>query len=113
MKLPTSKKWKMLLAWLHRNFPTKEAVTVRSKPLKKLCGETIYENHWFKIFIHRNQCFTLRVDTLIHEWSHALTWFGAETHNEDHSAEWGIQYAKIYRIFYEWNWGKGPDDDEL
>lgn len=97
----------MLLAWLRRNFHVDDfAVTICSKKLEKLCGETIFGTCEFKINIHRQQCFTLRVDSLIHEWAHALTWFGAETHNEDHSAEWGIQYAKIYRTFYEWNWGR-------
>lgn len=63
------------------------------------------------VLVHRNQCFNLRIDTLIHEWAHILTWFGAEMYNEDHSAEWGIAYAKIYRTFLEWNWGKGPDNE--
>lgn len=111
--MTTAQKWLKLIAWLRRNFPIDDfPVTIRSKPLKNYCGSAVLnKNVRFDILIHRNQCFTLRVDTLIHEWAHALTWFGAETHHEDHSAEWGIQYAKIYRTYYEWNWGKGPDNE--
>lgn len=105
--MTTAQKWRKLIAWLHRNFPIDYPMTIRSQRLKFFCGLTDYDGIRFKIFVHRKQCFTLRVDTLIHEWAHVLTWFGAETDNEDHSAEWGIQYAKIYRTFYEWNWGKG------
>lgn len=111
MAVTTAQQWRMLLAWLHRNFPAEQPITVRSKSLKKrkLCGETVYHKRWFTIYIHRNQCLNLRIDTLIHEWSHCLVWHGAEA-SEDHSSEWGIQYAKIYRTFLEWNWGKEHED---
>lgn len=102
-----NQKWRKLLAWLHRNFGLECACHVRTATLKDFCGYTSFcKPKGFTIKIHRNQCFQLRVDTLIHEWAHALTWFGAETKNEDHSAEWAIQYAKVYRTFIEWNWGK-------
>ena len=104
--MTTTQKWRMLIAWLRRNFTTEHTVTVRSKPMKKNHGWTEYIGMWFYIKINRKQCFDLRVETLIHEWAHALTWFGAETHLDDHSAEWGITYARIYRTFIEWNWGK-------
>lgn len=108
-----TQKWRILLAWLHRNFSLANACHVRTiKISDKLCGSTDRDKKGFHIKIRQQQCFTLRVDTLIHEWAHALTWFGAETHNEDHSAEWGIQYAKIYRTFLEWNWGREPDEEK-
>lgn len=109
--MTTARKWRMLLAWLHRNFSLVSRCQVRTiKMPGTLCGTTDRDKKGFHIRVRRGLCFTLRIDTLIHEWAHALTWFGAETNNEDHSAEWGIQYAKIYRTFCEWNWGKEEEE---
>ena len=108
--MTTNQKWRKLLDWLKRNFPAEDCIHIRSVSLSagsaRCHGWIQAEIGYFQINVSRNQCFALRVETLIHEWAHALTWFGAETHQEDHSAEWGIQYAKIYRTFCEWNWGK-------
>lgn len=106
MKLTTAQKWLRTIAWLRRNFPAESPVRVLSIPIKKLSGYTQPEIGYFQIVIDRKQCFGLRVDALIHEWAHALTWFGAETHIEDHSGEWGLAYARILRTFYEWNFGR-------
>lgn len=106
-----AQKWKKLIVWLRKNFSPHLQCYIRTISLKNLCGQTERKEKKFLIKIHKNQCFALRIDTLIHEWAHALVWFGAETNNEDHSAEWGIQYAKIYRTFLEWNWGEGPDEE--
>lgn len=112
--MTTNQKWRKLIAWLRRNFPPEHTVTVKSVPMTDCHGWTDFPDgcgpRSFDVRINRNKCFALRVDTIIHEWAHVLTWFGAETYNEDHSAEWGVQYAKIYRTFCEWNWGKGPDE---
>lgn len=38
--------------------------------------------------------------TLIHEWAHAVVWKeGQDVH--DHGPDWGIEYARIYRLFIE------------
>ena len=112
MQLTTAQKWLRTIAWLRRNFPAQVTVHVQSKLLKKDQGETEYisdgshkDGEWFNIKINRKQSFLSRIDTLIHEWAHCLTWFGAETY-EDHSSEWGIALAKIYRTFIEWNYGQ-------
>ena len=113
--MTTTQKWTMLIAWLRRNFPTRARVRIRSIHNIKWQGEILFvgtniNTGIFKLTINRKQSFNLRVDALIHEWAHALTWFGAETHLDDHSSEWGITYARIYRTFIEWNWRKGSDD---
>jgi hypothetical protein len=108
--MTAAQKWRKLLAWLRRNFPADYAVTVRTTPLKKHHGYTEY-NGKFQVKINRKQCLALRVETLIHEWAHVLTWFGAETHLDDHNSEWGLAYARIYRTFLEWNYGKGVRDE--
>jgi hypothetical protein len=108
MKLTTKQKWLRTIAWMRRNFPARYPVYVRSRQLKAEHGYTIFADE-FLLCINNKQSFPLRIDTLIHEWAHALTWFGAETH-EDHSAEWGLAYAKIYRLFVEWNFGRKKNE---
>lgn len=105
MSMTTAQKWRKMIAWLRRNFPLQSHVNVRSIPIKELCGYTQTELGYFSIRVNRNQSFQLRIDTLIHEWAHALTWWGAET-DEPHSSEWGLAYAKIYRTFDEWDYGR-------
>ena len=111
MKLTTAQKWLRTIAWLRRNFPTASIVRVQSIPME-IHGVCCYEKKKFLITINRKKSFGLRIDTIIHEWAHALTWFGAETDVEEHSAEWGIQYAKIYRTFIEWNFGREEELEE-
>lgn len=107
VKLTTAQRWLRTIAWLRRNFSAQRPILVRSIILKKEHGYTEYDTMWkfFRIKIHRKQSFELRIDTLIHEWAHCLTWFGAEETTE-HSAEWGLAYARIYRTFEEWNYGR-------
>ncbi len=38
------------------------------------------------------------IDTLVHEWAHAMVW---DTHGDDHGALWGVAWAKAYRVYLE------------
>lgn len=105
VKLTTAQKWLRAIAWLRRNFPAQCPVYVKSKFLKKEHGYTECIGGWFRIKINRKESYELRIDTLIHEWAHCLTWYGAEE-TAEHGAEWGIAYARIYRTFEEWNYGR-------
>ena len=107
MKLTATQKWLRTIAWLRRNFLVQRTVSVRSASIKKFHGYVEYDGE-FKIRISCKQSLNLRLDALIHEWAHVLTWFGAEETTE-HSAEWGIAYAKIYRTFIVWNYGREGD----
>jgi len=107
MKLPNSKKWLRTIFWLRRNFPPAEPTFIRSICMKgqNLCGETELLRSYFYIRVNKAHTYRLKIDTLLHEWAHVLTWFGAEAETEDHGAEWGIMYAKLYRTFLEWDYG--------
>jgi hypothetical protein len=50
------------------------------------------------------------MDALLHEWAHALTWFGND--NDEHGPEWGLTYARLYRSFLTWNYGEGLENEE-
>ena len=52
-----------------------------------------------RIRINKTAPLIAQVDSLIHEWAHALL---AGTHAfEDHDALWGVCYAQCYRAVYE------------
>ena len=110
VKLTTAQKWLRTIAWLRRNFPAIHPISVRSVILKKDQGETEFTGKYFWIRVHPKLPFLSRMDALLHEWAHCLTWFGPET-DEDHSAEWGIAYARIYRIHVEWNYGREKKEE--
>lgn len=84
-------------------------VTVRRVPGKKIKqyqGEAaIYTDGNFVVFINMNQASHGKIDTILHEWAHLLTWFeyGGE---EDHTSEWGVIYARIYREHDKWDYGR-------
>jgi len=109
-------RWRALIHWLRCTFPARYPVAVRS------LDRIVIEGKWrdgdgpyygscdltrgkFHIEVRRNMQFALRCSTVIHEWAHCLTWQGAEA-DTDHSNEWGIAYARIYRAYENFNWGK-------
>lgn len=108
--MTTDTKWRKILYWLRKNFPTKLPVrTRRVKHLKNkedargLCW--LEENDEFFI-IHIDKSMTLesQIDVLIHEWAHTLTWFGSDT--DDHGDEWALAQGRIYRAFLVWDYGR-------
>lgn len=41
------------------------------------------------------------IDTLIHEWAHAMAWTPAHPSVTDHAPEWGLAYSKCYQAVIE------------
>lgn len=106
MKLSTAQKWLRTLAWLRRVFPARFPVAVRSQEMKKNNGETEeFSGPRFIIRINRRTSHTIRIDTILHEWAHLLTWYGAG-HYEKHPDEFGLQWGKIYNAFDKWDYGR-------
>jgi hypothetical protein len=108
MKLTADSKWRKTLAWLRREHPIGKRVRVRQLD-QKWQGECDFVNHCFEIKV-KKQCLNLRMDTLLHEWAHALTWFGNDA--DPHGPEWGLMYAALYRSHLTWNYGRGLEDEE-
>ena len=111
-KLSNEVKWKRTLRWLRKCFPVSPGrVTVRrvsGKRIGKDHGETaIYTDGKLVTYINEDKhCFQCKIDTILHEWSHILTWFEYGGEREDHTSEWGIIYARIYREHLKWNFGR-------
>lgn len=108
MKLTVDSRWRKTLAWLRREHSLVKRVRVRQLVMKDQ-GSCDYINHRFEIEV-KKQCLNLRVDTLLHEWAHAMTWFGNDS--DSHGPEWGLMYAKLYRTWLTWNYDLGPVDEE-
>ncbi len=99
--------WRMVLNWLRREFPLSK-VRVRQLDVQHQ-GECDFLANRFEISIQKKQCFNLRLDTLLHEWAHALTWHGND--KDDHGSEWGLAYARLYRAFLAWDYGREAPPD--
>ncbi|KKK62205.1 hypothetical protein LCGC14_3006650 [marine sediment metagenome] len=93
-------KWLRTIAWLRREFPAQRKVYVRTKKLKDDFGIISFEQ-FFLIEIHPSRPLRAKLNILFHEYAHCLTWFGAD--QEEHSDEWGIWYARLYRAFEKWS----------
>ena len=70
-------------------------------------GSCLQEKERYRIFIRADQTYVETLDSLCHEWAHALHW-STET---DHPDEWGIMYARTYRAMsaISADWTSIPD----
>lgn len=106
MKLTNRQKWLRTIVWMKREFPGQRPVTVEScKVDKEFLGSAELAGGRFKIEIGNKLCIRVKLEVLIHEWAHIISWFGAG-HVEDHPDDWGLAYAKIYRAFIDWEYGE-------
>jgi predicted SprT family Zn-dependent metalloprotease len=55
----------------------------------------------FSIRIDKNMNSEMTYATLAHEWAHCLAWSVGQQTIDDHGAEWGIAYAKVYCAIYD------------
>lgn len=53
----------------------------------------------FSIRVCRSGCKACMVDTLLHEWAHALGYTSDHPSVDDHGPEWGLQYARVLRVY--------------
>ena len=88
------KRWRTLTRNLREQFPMDCHVEVRRRPLKKECGNTIYDGRKYVIAVDSSQDWDGQVDTLVHEWAHVL----AIESSYRHSDEWGVFYAKVFEV---------------
>ena len=111
MKLTNQQKWFRTLKFLRREFPLAYPVRVRTRCIKD-CGDTTFIDGrgavggLFSIRVNGRKPFDSRIDTILHEWAHAMTWFGADANIEDHGPEWGVAYAKVYKAHTGWDYGR-------
>ncbi len=104
--MTNNQKWLKTLRWLRREFPAQRRVVVRSVCVAEDCyGYVSLHREGFFVYVGKLLPGFIRLDTIIHEWAHVLAWFGRDQ-EECHSDEWGLAYAKIYRAWIAWDFGR-------
>ena len=110
--LSNYQKFRLLLKLLRKDFPTKYPVKVR-RVSKKVMGDDApfgicwlvneykeRDKRYFQILISNKYDIGIQLDTLIHEWAHAKTWFDVKD-NKFHSKPWTDMYGRLYRKYIE------------
>lgn len=104
-------KFDKILHMLRRDFAPNCGlpVRVRSVPGLKLDGQSVWAYAEFNpgkcwvIKIHRSASREMACEILIHEWAHVLKderHGASDDHDVQHSDEWGVIYARLYRASF-------------
>lgn len=114
MKLSRRKNrlWRYYIRQLKEFFPVGVPVKVETRPMKGCCGscDSIVKLGRLVsiiILIDNNKPWVIRVETLIHEWAHAMEWPSAgwdNTLKRVHNETWGVWYSKIYQHLNDRCW---------
>ena len=92
---------------LQKDFPIDKKVVIRTKPHKQLYlyGSRSYgyctyseKKDRFTIWVERNNDVAAMVETLWHEYAHAMTWTKV---TRNHCRRWTDAYGKIYRRYMD------------
>lgn len=100
--------YKHLVSTLKKKCPTAYPVSVRRTKLNNLDGDCSLGNKKFFIRINKDICEASAIETLLHEWAHAIAWNHlhdsmdwVEFEKRSHDASWGVAYSEVYRIYEE------------
>jgi hypothetical protein len=101
-----------MLRQLKTHFSPGVPVEVKTVPLKGIaadCEGVMKLGRMVKIVIRINQKknWEVKVDSLMHEWAHAMEWeanWAENSPKEEHGETWGVWYAKIYRHLIDECW---------
>jgi len=101
---------KPVLQLLRRHCPLRHPVRIffRRLPNRKLCGccmtYTDQRQQVIRFAIHIDSCmpYLTTVDTLLHEWAHALDQSeNGVIDDEPHRDSWGVAYARVWRAYVQ------------
>lgn len=104
------RKYYRFVKFLRKNFPLylrerKYGTDIRRVNMKdsENAGECTCEGRRRKFVIRIDKSLSIEstYDTLIHEYAHAMTWDEFESLDSEHFDNWGIAYAKVYRVYEE------------
>jgi hypothetical protein len=63
-------------------------------------GETTQRGRTISVAVADNLTEVETIDTLIHEYAHAMTWRPFHALMHDHDAMWGVAFAQIYTAYH-------------
>lgn len=99
--------YRQLVSILKKKCPPAYPVKVRrTKITSQLDGDCALHKKQFTIRISNELSESSAIDTLLHEWAHAIAW----NHLHDsmdwgtfeeriHDASWGVAYSEVYRVY--------------
>lgn len=107
MAIRYSKQFQQITRLLRREFPLSRPLRIVSKSLErqKLCGCCLAylspdgDITRFVIEIDTNLSTLTAIDTMIHEYAHALDQDLNGVATEPHRASWGVCYAQLWRFY--------------
>lgn len=102
--------YRKLVSILKKKCPPAYPVTVRrTKITSKLDGDCSLHKKQFYIRISRDLNESSAIDTLLHEWAHAIAWNHlhdsmdwSQFEERVHDASWGVAYSEVYRVYEQY-----------
>lgn len=92
--------WRSYVQALRDECPAHLPVRVRlvDRPPEWGAGVCHKRPDHYSILIRRTECWQCMIDSLIHEWAHALHWEPMDETEDDHDSAFGVAFARCYRV---------------
>lgn len=92
-----------LFKFLSMEIPLDKEMKLIQRDMKSNFGYCLDDNNKYLLVLHKSASYYIKIDTLIHEYAHAMTMDKGTYKNKDaftqHNADWGICFAKVYRAY--------------
>jgi len=83
---------------LKARFPTTPVSVRRCKVPKKLCGDCSRKANFFLVRVDKDHPLQVQLDTLVHEFAHALSYLEWEETGE-HGPMWAQAHLACYHVY--------------
>ncbi len=90
--------------YLKEKCPTEKPTYLRTRDYKTLDGITHHKKDCNIIYIDKKLDHNQAIDTLVHEYSHALSGFFGE---DAHPHSWAVCYGRVYRNYVKFKYSVG------
>lgn len=94
---------KSMFKFLNKELPLNKPVKLIQRDLKECFGYCMDHDANYLIVLHKSASYYIKIDTLIHEYAHAITMYEGKykdrDQNSQHNTDWGICFAKTYRCY--------------
>lgn len=100
------KKLYKLARYLRKQVPATLPIYLRVKnlpPKCKYCGYCTCNGTKFTIIIGKAGSYQVAIDTLLHEWAHAISWNLDQ--GDTHGSYWGVALSNVYLAFLKYQTG--------
>jgi hypothetical protein len=100
------KNYRQLVGVLRKHLPLPYPVQIRRVKMKGYDGICAKNEEQFFIKIDAKLSEKMAIETLLHEYAHALAWNhrhdkwdDAELLRKQHDATWGVAYSEVYHVY--------------